>query len=408
MKPLLLLSLIVSCACGYDNGFPGAAYSPRGWNSWSTDDVSGLLDLCFEAEVKEVADALVSSGMKSAGYNWMVLDDCWSSTNRSAAGELQPDPLRFPSGIPALVSYLSARGLYLGLYTCAGSKTCKYNRPGSWGHYGRDARTLTGWGAKWIKADNCAAPPGPARDYFSNFSAAVNATGVPVVFQSCEWGLDDVAQWGPSVTQVYRVRPDHLPFWWFHLPNAYPPGGQGTGDIIEGMSDPAVLQGLGPFSFPDPDVLHTGLFQTEAETVTEFSFWALWGAPLLMATDPRNMTAFKRGVVLNEDVLAVQRDPVYAVARRVRASNATGAQLWVRPLAAANTAVVILYNAGDWQPADLEVSWGELGLAWLTPSTLVTAFDLWTKTQPVTQQASGAVARGVPPHGVAFWRLTTK
>ena len=81
-----------------------------------------------------------------------LLSDCWSATNRSATGELQPDPARFPSGIPALVAYLQPRGLGLGLYTCAGSKTCKYGRPGSYGNYRRDADTLIGWGVEYIKA----------------------------------------------------------------------------------------------------------------------------------------------------------------------------------------------------------------------------------------------------------------
>ena len=395
---------LLGSALSYDNGATLAQVAPRGWNSWSTDDISGLLDLCFEEEVQQVADAMVSSGMLAHGFNQIVLDDCWSAVNRSASGELQPDPARFPSGIPSLVSYLGARGLALGLYVCAGSKTCKYNRPGSYGHYLKDATTLTGWGVQWIKADNCAAPPGPSRDYFANFSRAVNATGVPIVFHSCQWGLDNVVSWGPGVTQVYRVRPDHLPFWSFDLPGAYPPGGQGTGDIINGMADPAVLAGLAPFSFPDPDVMHTGLFQTEAETVTEFSFWALWGAPLLMATDPRNMSAFKSSVILNEDLLAVQRDPSFSRARRIRASNATGAQLWYKDLhGPPASAVVILYNARDFEAQDLSVAWAELGGAWA--GAAVDVYDMWTHSTIFTAQVDGARALAVPPHGVAVWRL---
>lgn len=60
----------------------------------------------------------------------LQLDDCWAATNRTADGNLQPDPTRFPSGIPALAEYVHQRGLYLGLYTCAGPVTCKYNRTG--------------------------------------------------------------------------------------------------------------------------------------------------------------------------------------------------------------------------------------------------------------------------------------
>ena len=207
---ILLFLAFISHTHSYNNGNPLAATVPRGWNSWSTDDVSGLLDLCFEEEVHQVADAMVSSGMLQLGYSVLLLDDCWSSTNRTLSpteGTLQPDPARFPSGIPALVSYLSARNLSLGLYTCAGTKTCKYNRPGSSGHYAEDALTMAQWGVKWIKADNCASPGGAPRDYFKNFSDAINATGTPMVFHSCEWGLDDVVEWGPSVTQVCAYLP---------------------------------------------------------------------------------------------------------------------------------------------------------------------------------------------------------
>jgi alpha-galactosidase len=171
------------------------------------------------------------------------------------------------------------------------------------------------------------------------------------------------------------------------------------------MADPAVLSGLAPYAFPDPDVLHTGLFQTPAETTTEFSFWSLWGAPLLMATDPRNMTAFKASVVLNEDVLGIQRDALFARAVRLRADNATGAQLWYRDLAGGE-AVALLYNRNDWAAQNLSVSWAELGGAWAGAGAGgVDVFDVWTKAL-AKAQAGGMQATDVPPHGVAMWRLS--
>jgi hypothetical protein len=144
--------------------------------------------------------------------------------------------------------------------------------------------------------------------------------------------------------------------------------------------------------------MHTGLFQTPAETVTEFSFWALWGAPMLMATDPRNMSDFKRSVVLNEDVLGVQRDAARARARRVRADNATGAQLWYRDLAGApQAAAVLLYNANDWAAQNLSVAWAELGGAWAAPGAAVAVYDLWQHKQVAAAQAGGLQAAEVPP-----------
>ena len=400
---LLLLSLAHRRAAAYDNGAALAASPPRGWSSWCTDDVCGLLDLCFESEVRAVADALAGPPFAALNYSLILLDDCWSSTNRSSTGELQPDAARFPSGIPALVAYLKERGLSLGLYTCAGTKTCKYGRPGSAGHYERDANTLVGWGVAYIKADNCnTGGLGAPRDYFGNFSRAINATGVPTVFASCEWGLDDVASWGPHAAQVYRVRPDHLPFWSFNVPNAYPPGGQGTGDIIEGLANASVTAGLARFAYPDPDFVMTGLFQTEAESITEFSFWSLWSAPILVATDVRNMSAFKTSVLGNAEVLAIQNDAILAPAARLRGG---AAQLWAKPLANGDAAVV-LYNSDDAAARDVALAFADLGGKWAAPGAAVRVYDLWAHATLAPAATGGLDAKALPPHGSAMWRLT--
>lgn len=401
----VLIAFLLFCgmlrSMAYDNGASLAARPPRGWSTWCTDDICGLLDLCFEAELHAIADAISSPPLSLLSFSLILLDDCWSSVNRSASGELQPDPARFPSGIPALVSYLGDRNLSLGLYTCAGTKTCKYGRPGSAGHYERDAKTLTDWGVKWIKSDNCnTGGLGEPHEYFGNFSRALNATGVPIVFHSCEWGLDNVFSWGPSLTQVYRVRPDHLPFWSFNVPGAYPPGGQGTGDIIEGMANASVTAGLAPYAYPDPDFVMTGLFQTEAESVTEFSFWCLWSAPIIVATDVRNMSAFKASVLGNTEALAIQWDPLLAQARRVRAGTA---QLWIKPLQGGDAAIV-LYNSMDFEAQNVSVAWAELGQPWAGAS--VNVRDLWAHKAIATNQAGGLTAPLVPPHGSAMWRIS--
>ena len=59
----------------YDNGGAGA-YPMRGWSTWSTDDIAGLLDFCYEKEIHEIADALVSTGMRALNYTTLLLDDC--------------------------------------------------------------------------------------------------------------------------------------------------------------------------------------------------------------------------------------------------------------------------------------------------------------------------------------------
>jgi len=137
---LAISAAAVASVTAYDNGVHWAAKPPRGWSTWCTDDVCGLLDFCNETEVLSVADAMVAQGLPALNYSLILLDDCWASTVRDANGDLQPDATRFPSGIDYLVEQVHARSLYLGLYTCAGERTCKNNRTGSGGHYEEDAK----------------------------------------------------------------------------------------------------------------------------------------------------------------------------------------------------------------------------------------------------------------------------
>ena len=138
--------LMYSQCLGYDNGM--SRLPPMGWNSWCTDSLCNAFgrDPCTEHMVATVADAIVSQGMDVLGYNYVTLDDCWSAKTRTATGELQADPEAFPRGIKHVADYVHSRGLYFGLYTSAGNKTCKGDRPGSYGSFETDASTLAGWG----------------------------------------------------------------------------------------------------------------------------------------------------------------------------------------------------------------------------------------------------------------------
>ena len=286
----------------------------------------------------------------------------------------------------------------LGLYTSAGDKTCKYNRPGSQGNFDVDAQWFARNGVKLVKADNCGVS-GDSRTVFSNFSRFLNETGVPIAFSTCQWGEDSVWQWGAGIAQMFRINQDHLPFWTFNLTN----GGQGTKEIIEVMADPRVGGSTVPFGFADADFLMTGIpSMTQTESETEFAFWALFATPLIVATDVRNMSAWKASVLLNADVIAVSQDALVQPGRRVRGA-AGGAQVWSRTLANGDLAV-ILYNAGDAASVDIPVTWRELG--W-DAGTTAAARDLWSHSPvPGSPFVGGATAAAVPPHGHAMWRLS--
>ena len=177
-------------------------------NTWCTSDICGLVDRCTEAEIHSVADAMAGeSGMLAAGYEYVNLDDCWADKDRDADGRLQGQPNQFPSGMKALADYVHARGLKIGLYTCIGTETCKKNRPGSFGNFEIDAATFADWGIDLVKADFCHVPGPPqnnqtTQELYTSFSAALNATGHPMIFSLCEWGRDGVNDWGHEVAQM--------------------------------------------------------------------------------------------------------------------------------------------------------------------------------------------------------------
>ena len=328
----------MSSVQGYNNGM--GRTPPMGWNSWCTDSLCNALgeDPCSEHQVKTTVDAMVEQGMVDLGYNYVALDDCWSAQTRNATGHLQPEAKQFPSGMKALADYVHSKGMYLGLYTCAGTKTCKGDRPGSFGHYDVDAQTLADWGVDLVKMDHCGVPSGvPDEQMYVNMSRALNNTGRPILYSLCQWGEDNVESWGPGISQMYRIQADHLPLW--SCPGKICGGagagfGQGTREIIEYVASLKPSQFTQQYAWLDPDFLMTLYFPTMdfEESRTEYTFWALWSAPLLVSTDVRNLSAEKKEILLNKGAIAVNQDESYTSGDRI--SNATdGSQVSSRVLA---------------------------------------------------------------------------
>ena len=401
----LIILQLGRIAQAYDNGM--AATPPMGWSTWCTNDVCGTPDRCSEYEVRNKADAMVSQGLVQIGYKWILLDDCWSDTERDANGELQPSPKLFPSGMKALADYVHERGMYLGLYSCVGTLTCKKNRPGSYGHYETDANTFAKWGADMVKADYCNKPSNETgQDLYTQFSAALNATGRPMVFSMCNWGDDQVYNWAPAIAQMYRIQMDHLPLW--HWPPMASGEGYGAGvrDIIDYMGDLHPSKYNAPHAWMDPDFLET-MFEPYTmnftNSRTEFSFWSLWSSPLLMATNPADLSDEKRSIIMNPEVIAINQDPAFISGERIRNDNTTtGGQVWSRPLQNGDLAV-ILYNSANHDGVSVSVAWTELG--WAAEDS-VAVRDLWA------QQSLGEITQGyesvLAAHDVTMLRLTRK
>jgi hypothetical protein len=126
---------------------------PMGWNGYNHFGRDVSADV-----VRAMARALVTSGMKALGYDYVNLDGGWDLKARNPEGELQPDPKKFPQGIKPVADYVHALGLKFGIYTSAGYKNCANTSAGSFGHYVQDAAKFASWGVDYVKLDWCFMP----------------------------------------------------------------------------------------------------------------------------------------------------------------------------------------------------------------------------------------------------------
>jgi len=392
-RVIVLLLLGILCwreALAIDNGL--ALLPPMGWSTWCTDDIIECYDdFCNEDEIKAIGDAMVQNGMAALGYTYVNLDDCWAGP-RDEYGNLTADSSRFPSGMKALADYLHAEGLKLGLYTCAGNFTCRGGRPGSWEHFVQDANTFAQWGIDEVKMDWCFHPALPPDQVYGMMRDALNHSGRAILYSICEWGEGEPWTWGNDVGNMWRVGPDHLPFYW--LPGTK----QGVVDVIENMAGKSNYSSPGGWN--DPDFLMTGaITMTHTDSVTEFSFWSLFAAPLIVSTDIRDMSN-KKDILLNEEVIAVNQDKLAKAGDRL-AKWSNGGELWSKPLSDGSFAV-ILFNSNFWDSLTLTVTWQQV---WNAPSgTQAAVRDLWAHQDlGIFTDSFNSTVQG---HGVTMIRVT--
>jgi len=358
---------------------------PMGWNSWNKFgcDVSEKL-------IRETADALVATGLKDAGYQYLVIDDCWQ-VKRDEAGRIVPDPDRFSSGMKALADYVHGKGLRFGLYSDAGTGTCQ-KRPGSKGHEEQDARSYAEWGVDYLKYDWCNAEGQDTRDSYGKMSRALRASGRPIVFSICEWGSTRPWLWAQGVGHLWRSTGDIQDCWdcgksW---------GGMGVVHIIDLQAD--LYPYAGPGHWNDPDMLEVGNGGlSAAESRAHFSFWCLFSAPLMAGNDLRNMSKETLEILTNREAIAVDQDPLGMQGRKVRDNGPQ--EVWMKPLADGSRAV-ILFNRGT-EAGPVTVAWEALGLA---PGGKAAVRDLWKKAD--LGSFPGHFEAKVEPHDVVMLRVT--
>lgn len=375
-----------------------AVRPPLGWNSWNSFGCN-----ITEARIRASADAMVSSGMRSAGYQYVVVDDCWQATARDASGNLRGDPARFPSGMRALGDYIHGKGLKFGIYQAPREKTCAQyfnslgGSTGALGHEQQDANTFASWGVDFLKYDWCS-PWGSLNDQIAGFSKmrdALRATGRPIVYSinpnSAHTNTGPSFNWG-SVADMWRTTEDITDRW-------------STGcraDCFMGVTEILDVQAplsswAAPQHWNDPDMLEVGVRNTftAGENRAHFSMWAIMAAPLIAGNDITSMSADVRTVLTNPDVLAINQDPAGQQARRVHDFGET--EVWAKPLSDGSRAVALLNRSNN--TATVSTSAAEIGM---TGASGYSLFDVWTKA---SRNTAGTISATVPPHGVVMYRV---
>ncbi len=371
----------VPSAPALENGL--ALTPPMGWNSWNRFACNVSEDL-----VKSAADALVSSGMKDAGYEYVVIDDCWQ-VSRDDAGNIIADAKNFPSGIKALADYVHSKGLKFGIYSDAGTMTCA-KRPGSRGHEFQDALLYAAWGVDYLKYDWCNTGTENAQAAYSTMRDALKAAGRPIVFSLCEWGTNKPWLWATDVGNLWRTTGDISDCW------ECKKGRLSFAQILDlqvGLETYA-----GPGHWNDPDMLEVGNGgMTPAEYRSHFSLWCVLAAPLMAGNDLKNMSPEIKDILTNKEVIAIDQDPLGMQGRRVRKDG--DSEVWAKQMKDGSRAVV-LFNRGA-SDAEISVSWEDLGY----PAHLSAAVrDLWAKKD--LGKSTASFAAKVPSHAVAVLRIT--
>jgi alpha-galactosidase len=367
-------------AYALDDGL--ATTPPMGFNNWNSTHCSADFN---EDMVRGIADTFVATGLKDAGYTYVNLDDCWALPARDAAGNLVPDPVRFPSGIKGVADYVHAKGLKIGVYTSAGTKTCnKAGFPGGLGHEVADANLFASWGIDYLKYDNCNNQGVDAVQRYTAMRDALKATGRPIVYSICEWGQNKPWLWARDVGHLWRT----------------------TGDISDTYSsmlniaktNMALAQYAGPGHWNDPDMLEVGNGgMTDVEYRSHFGLWSIMAAPLLIGTDLRKASRQTLDILENREVIAVDQDRLGVQGSLLRSKD--GRNILVKPLAGGDKAVV-LFNETE-VPQRIATSAAEIGLP-KAPGYRIR--DLWAHTDRST---AGTIAATVPPHGSAMFRIGT-
>ncbi|RAO27307.1 Alpha-galactosidase [Micromonospora saelicesensis] len=390
-----LVGLRAPTAQALDNGV--ARTPPMGWNSWNSFGCN-----INEALIRQTADAIVSSGMRDLGYNYVVVDDCWFNPNRDSSGNIQGDPGRFPSGMKALGDYLHARNLKFGLYQVPVDKTCAQyfgaypGATGSRGHEVQDARQFAAWGVDFLKYDWCS-PEGSINDQVTTFAKmrdALAATGRPIVYSinsnSIHAKTGPQRNWG-DVANMWRTTEDITNAWDTGQSNGYPMGIQNIINVTVPLASYAR-----PGGFNDPDMMEVGRGgMNDTEMRSHFAMWAIMASPLIAGNDVRNMNAATQTILKNANLIAINQDSLGLQGTQVSFDGTR--RVLAKRLANGDVAVALFNQAGS--TTTISTTAAAIGKS----GSSFTLVDAWTGG---TSASSGTISANVPAHGTVVYRVS--
>ncbi|NUO58038.1 MAG: alpha-galactosidase [Hamadaea sp.] len=368
-----------------------------GWNSWNTFGCN-----INESLIHQVVDAMASNGMRDAGYQYVVIDDCWFNPNRDGSGNLQGDPNRFPSGMKALGDYIHGKGLKFGIYEGPLAKTCAQyfnswpGSTGSLGHEAQDARQFAAWGVDYLKYDWCS-PTGTIDDQVRTFSImrdALAATGRPILYSinsnSVHSKTGPQRNWG-DVANIWRTTEDITNAWDTGQTNGYPMGIQNIINVNAPLAGYA-----GPGHFNDPDMMEVGRGgMSDTEMRTHFAMWAMMASPLIAGNDVRSMDAATRTILLNQNLIAINQDTLGQQATQVSFDGTR--RVFAKRLSNGDVAVALL-NQGS-STTTISTSAAAVGKS----GSSFTLRDAWSNS---TSTTTGAISASVPGHGAVVYRVS--
>jgi alpha-galactosidase len=397
MKRILLVISCAVCVSAQAQKFENLALTPQmGWNSWNK--FQGRVS---EQLIRETADAMATNGMKDAGYQYVNIDDLWQG-ERDADGNITADAKRFPSGIKALADYVHSKGLKLGIYSDAGTKTCG-GRPGSENHELQDAKTYASWGVDYLKYDWCNANGLQAPEAYKKMSDALREAGRPILFSLCEWGNSQPWLWAKDVGQSWRTTGDIYASFDKNRPHS----GYSEYGVMEILDMQVPLRKYaGPGHWNDPDMLEVGNGMSVNEDRAHFTMWCLLCAPLISGNDLRHMNPQTLAILTDKDIIALNQDKLGVEAFRYSAKD--GVEVWFKPLSDGAWAMCVLNRntepqnfSFDWKNEKVsdDLSKRDANFA----KTTYNLRDLWAKKDLGTTK--NVLTAEIPGHDVLVIRL---